>query len=139
MNTEHSELVLNTLKEHGYQLEESTFRDADFIVTPPDAGEPFKLQIWNEFIIVEKNLKRKNMHIAFHAGQSVYCYPHHAALEDIAQKFGSTGRIIGSRSWRFLGNYSVTPYVKPDKNGLYFPQWLAELLQPYRIPPAQNE
>ena len=134
MSTEHSQHVLNTLREYGYQLEECsrTDVDADFVVTPPDGGDKFKLQIWNGFVIAEKNRRRGNIYIALHDGKSVYCYPHNAVLEEIERKFSSSEKVIGSRSWRLLGYYFISPQRR--QSGQYFTSWLLDLLEPHRIP-----
>ena len=120
-------MIAAAVKKPGDKCAVCTDGDADFIITRANGSE-IKLQVWGGFVLSEKNrLRKENIHIAFRAGKSVYCYPHKEVCEKIESGTlpGQNGSIVKSRSWQQLGHYA--------KSSKYFKGWLHDLLKDYRI------
>ena len=99
-NAQHIEKMLGKMG----KVRKSSEYDADFIVTPNDGGEDFKVQVWGSMVFSERNRGARNIRIAICVGEEVYCYPHDKVLAAADQK----GVVCNSPSWQLMGHYTVS-------------------------------
>lgn len=112
--------IAGLLADYGYNCLRlnDDWQGADLIAVHVDGEIFLRIQVKGRFVL-EKKYERRNIHIAFLAGNDCYVYPHDEVLGHVLDR----GEINETSSWRNNGLYSWPS----------LPKWAREILSAYKV------
>ena len=112
--------IAGLLADYGYNCLRlnDDWQGADLIAVHVDGEIFLRIQVKGRFVL-EKKYERRNIHIAFLAGNDCYVYPHDEVLGHVLDR----GEINETSSWRNNGLYSWPS----------LPKWASEILSAYKV------
>ena len=114
-------IVQKTLEKRGYKCEAPIppVKGVDFVVTPPDGGPKFKLQVRSRVYLIKEYCGKK-MRFAFPEWKDGKCFICLYCLDEMVQEFlerWKTREVRIPKSWNPRGVFHVRPtptWIKPS-------------------------